>query len=198
MVMAGMSSLQILLNCLHSISTLNVMDTPKSNKLDIIIPAFRGHSQNFLMVLDGISEEDALQRIEGRTNHIIWMVGNFLDMRYALGYILGLKEEFEFKDFFFQGKALDESFKYPSLQQLKEAFHKISPLVYQKLLEVSDEDLDKAFPMGMNIDFFPETVLNFVGMCIGREDYLCGQIGLMRRILGYKGMKYDFDKDLKY
>lgn len=174
------------------------MDIPISNKLDIIIPAFRGHSQNFLMVLEGISEEDALQRIEGRTNHIIWMTGNFLDMRYALGSVLGLKEEFEFKDFFFQGKALDESFKYPSLQKLKEAFHKISPLVYQKLLQASDEDLDQAFPMGMNIDFFPETVLNFVGMCIGREDYLCGQIGLMRRILGYEGMKYDFDKDLKY
>lgn len=174
------------------------MDTPTSNKLDIIIPAFRGHSQNFLMVLDGISEEDALQRIEGRTNHIIWMAGNFLDMRYALGSVLGVQEEFEFKDFFFQGKALDESFKYPSLQQLKDTFHKISQLVYQKLLEVSDENLNQAFPMGMNIDFFPETVLNFVGMCIGREDYLCGKIGLMRRILGYEGMKYDFDKDLKY
>lgn len=174
------------------------MDTPKSQKLDIIIPAFRGHSQNFLMVLDGISEEDALKRIEGRTNHIIWMVGNFLDMRYALGYVLGLQQEFEFKDLFFQGKALDENLNYPSLQQLKDSFHKISPLVYQKLLEVNDEELDNAFPMGMNIDFFPETVLNFVGMCIGREDYLSGQIGLMRRILGYEGMKYDFDKDLKY
>lgn len=174
------------------------MDTPKSKKLDIIIPAFRGHSQNFLMVLDGISEEDALKRIEGRTNHIVWMVGNFLDMRYALGFVLGLKEEFEFKDLFFQGKALDENLKYPTLQQLKDAFHKISPLVYNKLLEISDEELDKAFPMGMNIDFFPENVLNFVGMCIGREDYLSGQIGLMRRILGYEGMKYDFDKNLKY
>lgn len=174
------------------------MNTPKSQKLDIIIPAFRGHSQSFLMVLDGISEEDALKRIEGRTNHIIWMVGNFLDMRYALGFVLGLQEEFEFKDLFFQGKALDENVKYPSLQQLKDSFHTISPLVYQKLLEASDEELDKAFPMGMNIDFFPETVLNFVGICIGREDYLSGQIGLMRRILGYEGMKYDFDKDLKY
>ncbi|MEC3876800.1 DinB family protein [Chryseobacterium salviniae] len=174
------------------------MDTPTSKKLDIIIPAFRGHSQNFLMVLDGISEEDALKRIEGKTNHIIWMAGNFLDMRYALGTLLGIQEEFEFKDLFFEGKSLDESLAYPSLQQLKDAFHKISPLVYQKLLEVSDEELDKAFPMGMNIEFFPETVLNFIGMCIGREDYLCGQIGLMRRILGYEGMKYEFDKDLKY
>ncbi|MCS3532146.1 DinB family protein [Chryseobacterium sp. JUb7] len=174
------------------------MDTPKSKKLDIIIPAFRGHSQSFLMILDGISEEDAIKRIEGRTNHIIWMAGNFLDMRYALGTVLGLQEEFEFRDLFFQGKALDENLKYPSLQELKDSFHTISPLVYQKLLEAADEELDKAFPMGMNIDFFPETVLNFVGMCIGREDYLSGQIGLMRRILGYEGMKYDFDKDLKY
>jgi hypothetical protein len=174
------------------------MDTPKSSKLEIIIPAFRGHSQNFLMVLEGISEEDALKRIEGRTNHIVWMVGNFLDMRYAMGSILGLNEEFEFKDLFFQGKALDENLEYPSLQQLKDSFHKISPLVYQKLLEASDEDLAKAFPMGMNIEFFPENVLNFIGMCIGREDYLCGQIGLMRRILNYEGMKYDFDENMKY
>ncbi|GAB0156488.1 hypothetical protein CHRYSEOSP005_17530 [Chryseobacterium sp. Alg-005] len=174
------------------------MDTPKSKKLEIIIPAFRGHSQSFLLVLDGISEEDALKRIEGRTNHIIWMIGNFLDMRYAMGGILGLNEEFQYKDLFSQGKALDENLKYPSLQQLKEEFHKISPLVYQKLLEASDEELEKAFPIGMNIDFFPETVLSFIGMCIGREDYLAGQMGLMRRILGYEGMKYDFDKDLKY
>ena len=174
------------------------MDTPKSKRLDIIIPAFRGHSQNFLLVLDGISEDDAKKRIEGRTNHIIWMAGNFLDMRYALGNVLGLDLKNPHNDLFFQGKALDENLDYPTLKELKDNFHQISPLIYNKLLEISDEDLEKAFPMGMNIDFFPENVLNFVGMCIGREDYLCGQIGLMRRILGYEGMKYDFDADMKY
>ena len=174
------------------------MNKPKSQKLDIIIPAFRGHSQSFLMVIKGISEEDSLKRIEERTNHIIWMVGNFLDMRYAMGNVLGLTEEFKYKDFFFQGKSLDESFAYPSLQDLIADFHRISPLVYQRLLQVTDEELNKAFPMGMNIDFFPEDVLNFVGMCIGREDYLCGQMGLMRRILGYDAMKYDFDLAINY
>jgi hypothetical protein len=174
------------------------MDTPKSQKLEIVIPAFRGHSQGLLLALKGISEQDALKRIDGRTNHVIWMVGNFLDIRYALANVLGLKEEFEYKDFFFQGKALDESINYQTLQQLRNSFHAISPIVYKCLLEVSDDDLSKAFPMGMNIDFFPENVLNFVGMCIGREDYLCGQIGLMRRILGYEGMKYDFDENMKY
>ena len=175
-----------------------MMYTPKSKRLDIISPAFRGHSQNFLMVLDGISEEDAKKRIEGRTNHIIWMVGNFLDMRYALGNVLGLDLKNPHNDLFFQGKALDENLNYPTLKELKDSFHQISPLIYNKLLEISDEDLEKDFPMGMNIDFFPENVLNFIGMCIGREDYLCGQIGLMRRILGCEGMKYDFDTDMKY
>ena len=174
------------------------MDTPKSKKLDIIIPAFRGHSQNFLMVLEGISEEDAKKRIGGKTNHIIWMAGNFLDMRYALGNVLGLNEDNPQGELFFQGKALNEDFVYPTLEELRENFHHISPLVYQKLLVLSDEDLDADFPMGMNIDFFPENVLNFVGMCIGREDYLCGQIGLMRKILGYEGMKYDFDTNMNY
>jgi hypothetical protein len=174
------------------------MDKSKSQKLDIIIPAFRGHSQSFLMVLKDISENDALKRVEGKTNHIIWMVGNFLEMRYAMGNVLGLTDAFPYKDFFFQGKALDESLAYPCLKDLIAQFHKISPLVYQRLLQVTDEELNKAFPMGMNIDFFPEDVLNFVGMCIGREDYLCGQMGLMRRILGYDAMKYDFDLNMKY
>lgn len=174
------------------------MDQPISKKLDIIIPAFRAHSQTFVMVLDGISEEDAKKRIEGKTNHIIWMVGNFLDMRFALGNMLGLDEKNPYSNLFFQGKALDESFNYPTLSELIESFHHISPLVYQKLLEATDGDLDKDFPMGMGVDFFKENVLNFVGMCISREDYLSGQIALMRKILGYDAMKYNFDKELKY
>ncbi|CEJ68889.1 hypothetical protein BN1195_01180 [Chryseobacterium oranimense G311] len=51
------------------------MDTPKSKKLEVIIPAYRMHSQSFLNALEGVSEEDALKRIEGKTNHIVWMAG---------------------------------------------------------------------------------------------------------------------------
>ncbi|WP_418124107.1 DinB family protein [Chryseobacterium sp. PTM-20240506] len=174
------------------------MDTPKSKKLEIVIPAYRMHSQSFLNVLEGISEEDAMKRIDGKTNHIVWMAGNFLNMRYGLGSVLGLQEEDPYTDLFFQGKALDENFNYPSIAQLKESFHHISPKVYQKLLEATDEQLDEIFEIGMNISFYSETKLNFTGMCIGREDYLCGQMGLMRKILGYPGMSYTTDENLKY
>ncbi|WP_241285532.1 DinB family protein [Chryseobacterium arthrosphaerae] len=174
------------------------MDTPKSKKMELVIPAFRMHSQSFLNVLDGISEEDALKRVENKTNHIVWMAGNFINMRYGLGAVLGLPVQDPYNDLFFQGKALDESFNYPSLADLKKNFHEISSRVYQKLFDITDEELDEIFEIGMNIPFIKETKLNFVGMCIGREDYLCGQIGLMRRILDYPGMKYDVDENLKY
>lgn len=174
------------------------MDTPKSKKMELVIPAYRMHSQSFMNVLEGISEEDALKRIENKTNHIVWMAGNFVNMRYGLGWVLGLQEQDPNNDLFFQGKALDENIQYPTLADLKKNFHDISAKVYQKLSEVSDEELDEIFEIGMNIPFIKETKLNFVGMCIGREDYLCGQIGLMRRILNYPGMKYDVDENLKY
>lgn len=174
------------------------MDTPVSKQLNIVVPAYRWHSQTFLNVLDGISEQNAFKRIDEKTNHVVWMAGNFVNTRYSLGWVLGLREEDPYSSLFFQAKALDENLSYPSLQQLKESFHKISLLVYQKLLAATDEQLEKKFPIGMDVLFFEENILNFIGMSIGRADYLCGQMGLMRRILGYAGVKYNVDETLNY
>lgn len=77
------------------------MNAPKSLKLEVIIPAYRMHTQTFLNVLDGITEEDALKRIDGRTNHIIWMAGNYLNVRYAIAHILGEATEDPYQDLFF-------------------------------------------------------------------------------------------------
>lgn len=164
----------------------------------MVVPAYRMHTQSFLNVLDEISEKDALIRVNGQTNHMVWMAGNFVNARYEMGRVLGLKEEDPFGELFFQAKKLDESFSYPTLEVLKGNLHKISPLVYQKLLKITDEELATIFPIGMDIPYVEENVLNYVGMSLGRADYLCGQMGLMRRILGYSGMKYDVDNSLKY
>lgn len=174
------------------------MDNPISKKLDIIIPAYRMHTQTFNNALDEVSQEDAEIRIENATNHITWMVGNLVNCRYWLADVLGLGEKDPNEELFKDAKALDTSLKYPSLETLKKEWHKISPLVYKKLLAVTDEELNEQYEFGMNVPFVTENKLNMVGMCIGREDYLFGQIGLMRRVLGYRGMKYDMDETIKY
>lgn len=174
------------------------MEIPKSKKLDIVIPAFRMHSQSFNNALDGITEEAAMKRIDNNTNHVVWMIGNLVNCRYWVGNLLEIEDKDPYEDLFKEGKALDESFDYPTLEELKKSFAAISPKVYQKLLVASDAQLDTAFSIGMNIPFVTENVLNMIGMCIGREDYLLGQIGLMRKLLGLKGLSYDMDENLKY
>ena len=174
------------------------MDTPVSNKLEIIIPAYRMHSQTFFNALEGITEEAALERNGGKTNHIVWMVGNLVNCRYWCANILGMDEKDPHEALFEMAKALDENLDYPTLEQLKANFREISPKVYQKLLVVTDEQLSKDYSFGMNISFVTENVLNMIGMCIGREDYLLGQIGLMRKLIGLPGMGYEMNSDLKY
>jgi hypothetical protein len=87
------------------------------------------------------------------------MAGNFVNMRYGLGSVLGLQGEDPYNDLF-SGKALNESLKYPTLAELKENFHSTAE-VFQKLHEVTDEELDEIFEIGMNIPFIKETKLNF-------------------------------------
>lgn len=164
------------------------MDKATSKKLDIIIPAYRMHSQSFKNALDGISEEAALKRIENNTNHVVWMTGNLVNCRYWVGSLLGIADKDPYEDLFKEARTLDVSLDYPTLEALKKSFATISPKVYQKLLTATDGQLDRPFSFGMNMPFVPENVLNMIGMCIGREDYLLGQIGLMRKLLGLKGM----------
>lgn len=175
-----------------------VADNPVSKTLEIVIPGYRMHTQMFNNMLDGIKESDARTRIDNKTNHVAWMVGNLVNCRYWLAGVFGVPNKDPNEDLFKDGKALDVNANYPSLEELKKEWHRISPLLYQRLLSVTDSELNQAEEFGMNIPFVKENKLNMVGMGLDRESYLFGQLGLMRKILGYPSVKYDVNEGLKY
>lgn len=166
--------------------------------IKIVIPQYRMHTRMFDNVLNGIKDKDAGVRVEGRTNHILWMAGNLVNCRYWLGDILGLDHTDPHEALFKDARALDPNAEYPSIDTLKKEWHKISAPVYERLMSVTEKELDEAYPFGMNVGFVEENRLNMVGMAMDRESYLFGQLGLMRRILGYEGMKYDMDETIPY
>lgn len=170
----------------------------KSSFLKVVIPAYRLRSQLFNNVLADISETDAKTRINGRTNHVQWMVGNLVNCRYWLAEALGLPFKDPHADLFSNAKALDEKLNYPNLETLRKEWHKISPSLFERLCNITDEELLQAHKIGMDIPFIEENYLSTVGMCLDREEYLFGQLGLMRRILGYEAMKYDLDASINY
>lgn len=172
--------------------------TLQSRLLQIVIPQFRMHTQLFDNAIDNISGSDALKRIEDRTNHFIWMVGNLVNTRYWLANILGIEDKDPNENLFKDAKALDTKADYPELNALKMQWHRISSQLYTVLMKATDEQLEQPFNFGMGVDFVEENKLNMVGMCLDRESYLLGQLGLMRRALGYEGVKYDFNSDIDY
>ena len=174
------------------------MEKPVAKALAIVIPGYRMHSQMFNNMLDGIRQEDAQIRLEGKTNHFAWMAGNLVNCRYWLANILGIPEKDPHDDLFKDAKALDLTTQYPTLEELKKEWHKISPVLYQRLLSITDAELEQAHEFGMNIRYVEENKLNMVGMCIDRESYLFGQLGLMRKVLGYGAVRYDTDDHLSY
>ena len=171
---------------------------PTSSSLKVIIPVYRMHTQNFDNVLAGIKDSDAAIRVEGKTNHILWMVGNLVNSRFWLADILGLPDKDPNEELFAMAKALDPNASYPDLKTLHTRWHTISPKVYEKLLSVNDTTLDEAYPIGMQTDYLIENKRNMIAMAVDRESYLLGQLGLMRKIFGYPGMKYDTNKDINY
>ncbi len=174
------------------------MDKPVAKTLTIVIPAYRIHSQLFNNMLDGVREEDTQMRIADKTNHFAWMVGNLVNCRYWLAEVLGIPEKDPNEDLFKDARALDPSIQYPPLDELKKQWHRISPPLYQKLLSVEEEELSRAYAFGMNTPYVEENKLNMVGMSLDRESYLFGQLGLMRKALGYEGVRYDLDDHLSY
>lgn len=175
------------------------MDKPNSKMLEMIISGFRMQTQMFDNMLNGVKEEDALRRIEGRTNHITWMVGNLVNCRYWLANVLGITDKDPHADLFENARSLDEKFHYPSLKELKDEWHKISPELYRRLLSLTEAELLQHYDFGMmKVDFIEENKLNLIGMAVDRQSYLYGQLGLMRKILGYEGVKYDINKELDY
>lgn len=170
----------------------------EAKTLQLAIPQYRMHTQLFDNAIENISGFDALKRINDVTNHFVWMAGNMVNTRYWLANILGVEDTDPNDELFKDARALDPKANYPELGDLKKQWHKISSQLYNMLYRVTDEELAQPYNFGMGVDFVEENKLNMVGMCLDRESYLLGQMGLMRRALGYEGMKYDMNNEIQY
>lgn len=146
------------------------------------------HTKFFFNVIDGITDEDAHKRLNTKANHIAWLTGSLVQERFELANELGVKEQQTAHDLFKDRKGIQDGITYPSLAVFRKDWEKISPLLKDALVNVSDEKLDSQFEMmpGMVMPFYD--LITFITY---REANCIGQIALWRRLLGYEAMKYD-------
>lgn len=159
---------------------------PVSNRMYALLVLFDMHTNYYRNAIDGISDEDAHERLNTKANHVAWLAGSLVQERYELANIFGLELKAAAAELFKDHKGIQESETYPSLTAYKEDWDKISPLLRAKLLSATDEQLDKVLEYpGMS---FP--VYEMVSFDMYREANCIGQIALWRRLLGYDAIKY--------
>jgi hypothetical protein len=157
--------------------------------METFIEIFDYHTKMFLNALDGISDEDAQNRLGTKANHIAWIAGSLVYQRQYIANTVGIDVKQTSEKLFENNKGIQDNVTYPSLQEFKDDWNKISPLLKDALTKMSEEELNGPDPYKMpggNFTFFDTAVV----FSIDRESYCLGQIGLYRRLLGYEAMKY--------
>lgn len=159
---------------------------PTSNRLYALLVLFDMHTNYFNLALEGISEEDAAERLNTKANHIKWLAGSLIQERYELVKIFGLGMKSDADELFKDHKGIQDDVIYPTLSAYKSDWDKISPILRAELITATDEKLDQilTYP-GMSFSVF-----EMVSFDIYREANCIGQIALWRRLLNYPGINY--------
>jgi hypothetical protein len=158
-----------------------------SSRMQSLIVLYDMHSEFFPKAIDGISEKDAHDRLNTKANHVAWIAGSLVQQRFELANSLGSDLKQSAYELFKDHKGIQDNVTYPPLEDFKKDWEKITPVLRDALVNISDEKLDSQFEMPE----FKMTFFELIAFMTYREANCVGQIALWRRLLGYPAIKYD-------
>jgi len=162
--------------------------TAKKTALQVLINLYDYHTRLFNNVIVGISDEDANKRLNTKANHIAWITGSLVTVRYDLARMLGINQQQATGELFKDNRGIQDNATYPRLAEFKQDWEKISPPLRDALVNLSEDQLNGPDPFEMPGDM---KLFDSIMFLTDRESYCIGQVGLWRRLLGYEAMKYD-------
>ena len=161
------------------------------NKL--LLTQFDLHQRLYNNVLDGFSDEETNQRLDGNAdiNHVKYLAGHLLNSQYGLALMAGINVEVKWNDLFAvmgQSKAKD-NFPYPTIEEIKAEWNQLHSPLRKALEKLSPEILDAKPPAPFDqVAASAGELWAFINHHIA---YHIGQIGILRRCFGKSPMRYD-------
>lgn len=157
-----------------------------SPRMHSIIVLFDMHTDFLKRALEGISHEDSQKRLDTKANHIAWITGSLVQERFELAGLFGAELKQNAFELFKDHKGIQDEKEYPRAEAFLSDWEKISPVLKEYLINVSEEKLNEVFKM----DDFEMTNFELITFMVYREANMIGQIALWRRLLGYNAMSY--------
>jgi len=149
---------------------------------------FNLNTRLFLNALDGVTEEQAKERISDHNNPLNWLAVHTVWARYNIAALLGKQVENPYKGLFEGFKPFDPNYKYATLAEAKAEWQKASDLLKEALATVTDEHLAADAP------FKNPTTDHSIGGAIAflaqHESYDVGQVAFLKKYLTTEAMSY--------
>ena len=143
----------------------------------------------FNNTLAGVTEEQAEERISGHNNPMNWLVAHTVWARYLMLMFLGKPVANPYAALFDNFKPYDASLKYPSLEEAKQEWQKVSGLLKDAIESASEEHLAAEAPIkNPSGDFTNGGTLAFLAE---HESYTIGQISFLKKYLTREAMSYN-------
>jgi hypothetical protein len=150
---------------------------------------FKLNHRLFINALDGLTEEQAKHRISEHNNSIIWVATHTVWSRYNTCVFLGKPAtENPYGGMFENFRPFDNTMIFPTLEQVKAEWNKVSGLLKDALHTVTEAHLAADSPLKSPIgDFTNAGTITFLAQ---HESYDIGQIAFLKKYHTKEAMKY--------
>ncbi len=149
---------------------------------------FELNTDLLLNCLEGLSDEDALQRLEGGGNTIAFLAGHLTDTRHFLAGRLGHPLANPLSRYLAQASSIDDIIEWPTLAEQREWWRTVSRHLSDVLAARTPEELSR--PDAHRFPMADSTELGLIAFLAQHDSYHIGQMGFLRRQLGKEAMTY--------
>ncbi len=139
--------------------------------------------------LEGVDDETARARLCARTNNLAFIALHLADARFYLAGYLGAVVDNPFAERFGNVRNIDEAGELPTVEELLDAWERVSAILRQCLANLSENDLaaesKQKFPLA------DATVLGGLTFLMQHDAYHVGQLAFLRKHFLGQAMSYD-------
>lgn len=161
-----------------------------------MIPLLQSHAtalqlntQLFFNCFDDITAEDAQRRVSDTANSMSFIAAHLIDARHFLGASVGVQIPNPLGESLSRVKSIDDVVALPSVPELRAAWLTVTQHLGAHLEHLTDDDLALGSEQQFPVD--DPTILGGITFLLHHESYHIGQLGLLRKLLGYDSMSYE-------
>jgi hypothetical protein len=124
-------------------------------------------------------------------NHAAFIALHLLDSRFVLARLLDLSTHNPFGAVLEAASTIEDVLIFPSLEELRSTWNDLAPSLDARLGGLSSAALDAPCPNGLPVLKIGEgCILDAIAFLVHHEAYHIGQLGLLRKFLGFSPMSY--------